>query len=301
MNKSSSFKDSKNKILSSIKLIFVGILFSCIFTACEKQTCDYCLEEKYCDEYKILDTTRYICKDCMKNPSIAVSGNVVNHYKAEPLDPSLFGVGSTQYKQSLENQNNANNSEVAANPENSTPNTTNNNSDISPENNNNSNPDNNSNNNETNSSEDSQNSPDENNTNNNDNNTSNASGMSDITDRANSLLSNSGLRLVKSSDNNFDVQDQNGNNTGISFSFDSDNQGRPKLNVKSNSTSNSFTNTCIASALAFVNSTDIEGKGYEIFNNACQYGNYAKDNCRFYYMDDTDGDSMEVTFDISYQ
>lgn len=266
-------------------LTFVCILFSMLLlTGCEKQVCSYCGETKYCDTYKILDTERYICKECKDNPDVTVSGNVVNEYQAEPLDDSLFGVGSDRHKKSEVSENSVDEqtSDQISQEENNTPNTSVTNTDNSQA----SDTDNN-----TSSSAQSQ--------------SSSYDSREDIISRLAPLLASSALQLAPSPDSKkiYTITKTDGTDAGITLTFDTNSSGKLTLNVaKSTDGDNtSYTNTCISTALAFINMDDYNQTGYEIFNNACQYGNYTKNGCRFYYMDNSDGSNPAAEFDISFQ
>ena len=60
-------------------------------TGCGKVVCSYCGESKFCDEYDINGTTRYICKDCLADPNIGIYGNVVRDYS------ELYENGTLEY------------------------------------------------------------------------------------------------------------------------------------------------------------------------------------------------------------
>lgn len=259
-------------------LILITILSIFILTACEKQVCSYCGEEKYCETYKVLDTERSICKECMNNPEVTASNNVINEYQAAPLDDSLFGVGSDRHNKNNNVSENQNTSNISENT--SAENTDSTNS-VSK-------------------TEDTAN----NQFSNNDtaSQTSSYDSREDVVGRLAPLLSSSGLQLSPSPDNKkiYSIVGSDGNNTGITLTFDNNSNNKLSLNIARNSSADNaaYTNTCISAALAFINSTDYNQIGYDIYNNACQYGNYTKYGCRFYYMDNSDN---SAEFDISYQ
>lgn len=60
-------------------------------TGCGKEVCSYCGESRFCDEYDINGTTRYICKDCLNDPNIGIYGNVVRDYS------ELYENGTLEY------------------------------------------------------------------------------------------------------------------------------------------------------------------------------------------------------------
>ncbi len=60
-------------------------------TGCGRVVCSYCGESRFCDEYDINGTTRYICKDCLNDPNIGIYGNVVRDYS------ELYENGTLEY------------------------------------------------------------------------------------------------------------------------------------------------------------------------------------------------------------
>ncbi|MBR3307565.1 MAG: hypothetical protein IKI75_09995 [Lachnospiraceae bacterium] len=56
------------------------ILFSLLLTACGAVTCDFCGRTRFCKTFDVMGVERNICSDCLDDPRIAVSGNVVRVY-----------------------------------------------------------------------------------------------------------------------------------------------------------------------------------------------------------------------------
>lgn len=56
------------------------LLCAFFLTACGREICDFCGENKFCKEFDILGKTRFICQDCLNDPRIAISGNMVRTY-----------------------------------------------------------------------------------------------------------------------------------------------------------------------------------------------------------------------------
>ena len=71
--------------------LLISVLFLVLTTGCGKVVCSYCGETKFCDEYDINGTTRYICKDCLNDPNIGIYGNVVRDYS------ELYENGTLEY------------------------------------------------------------------------------------------------------------------------------------------------------------------------------------------------------------
>ena len=84
------------KKIKFLPLLLIAIAYCFILTACQEQICSYCGEEKVCQDYDVLGTTRHICEDCIDNPAISTSGNVILDYASEYVDPSLYGVGVSE-------------------------------------------------------------------------------------------------------------------------------------------------------------------------------------------------------------
>lgn len=77
MNKASR-KDHMPLTCTALPLL---LLFCGLFMGgCGREVCDFCGENKFCKEFDILGVTRFICQDCLNNPAIAVSGNMVRTY-----------------------------------------------------------------------------------------------------------------------------------------------------------------------------------------------------------------------------
>ncbi|MBR5420993.1 MAG: hypothetical protein IK115_07605 [Lachnospiraceae bacterium] len=71
------------------KLLLLFILLSLTLCACGMETCDFCGEKKFCKQFDILGVTRFICNDCLNNPLVAVSGNMVRTYSEKYEDGTL--------------------------------------------------------------------------------------------------------------------------------------------------------------------------------------------------------------------
>ena len=67
------------------------ILFCLLLSACGQQECDFCGQKKFCREFDVMGTTRNICRDCLNDPSLAVSGNVARSYA------ELYENGTLEY------------------------------------------------------------------------------------------------------------------------------------------------------------------------------------------------------------
>lgn len=71
--------------------LLISVLFLLLTTGCGKVVCSYCGESRFCEEYDINGTTRYICKDCLMDPNIGIYGNVVRDYS------ELYENGTLEY------------------------------------------------------------------------------------------------------------------------------------------------------------------------------------------------------------
>jgi len=70
-------------------LLLCIFLCGILLTGCGPQECSFCGQKRFCKEFDLLGTTRYICEDCLHDPSIAVSGNVAREYSALYEDGTL--------------------------------------------------------------------------------------------------------------------------------------------------------------------------------------------------------------------
>ena len=71
--------------------LILSALFCLLLTACGQQECDFCGQKKFCQEFDVMGTTRNICRDCLNDPSLAVSGNVARSYA------ELYENGTLEY------------------------------------------------------------------------------------------------------------------------------------------------------------------------------------------------------------
>ena len=92
--------------------------------------------------------------------------------------------------------------------------------------------------------------------------------------------------------------------TGVVFTTASNNGKKDKLTIDTYSADNSqeFVKSVIRSILAYVDSSDYDGLGHDIYNNAVQYGNYSSNGIKFYYSegsaDDIEKGYPRQTFEI---
>lgn len=284
---------NKSRAIFKIAL-FLSII---ILTACEKQVCSYCGEEKYCEEYKIIDTTRYICKECMDDPNITTSGNVVAEYQAPPLEPSDFGVGSDRNKTQNQQTDNTN-----ASTENSNYNynSSENSSDVTFENgeNNDYSSDTNINNDISNASNDQV------------SNNSQKSKDQLLGEIAASLASaNMQLSPDSSAEDAYGINFSTGEYAGVKLQFKQGSNGKPALSIckygsDSDSAEDTFKSVCVYSSLAFINSNDYDGSGSTIYTSTKGNGSFESDACNFTYNSSPSSNESEgaplAEFMISY-
>ena len=83
----------KTVTISKKAYFFALSLFVCtlLLGGCGMQECSFCGQKRFCKEFDLLGTTRYICDDCLHNPALAVSGNVTREYSA------LYENGTLEY------------------------------------------------------------------------------------------------------------------------------------------------------------------------------------------------------------
>ena len=72
-------------------ILIFSALFCLLLSACGQQECDFCGQKKFCKEFDVMGTTRLICRDCLNDPSLAVSGNVARSYA------ELYENGTLEY------------------------------------------------------------------------------------------------------------------------------------------------------------------------------------------------------------
>ena len=88
------------------------------------------------------------------------------------------------------------------------------------------------------------------------------------------------------------------------FTTASNNGKTDKLTIDTYSTENSqeYVKSVIRSILAYIDSSDYDGLGHEIYNNAVQYGNYSSNGIKFYFSegsaDDIEKGYPRQTFEI---
>ena len=254
-------------------VLFTFLISSIILSGCKKQVCDYCGKEKYCTKYDIVGTSRYICDDCINNPNSA-SNNVLSGYMAEPLDPALLG------KQDSASEDSA--SENTDNPEADGSLADSSNQDLTASDNNSEVPQ----------------------------VTSEYETYSknDIVNSFSALLSEYNIEPEASEDdkNIYEVKDNNGS-TIIKFTFSKSDSGLLTLTVDRYTADcgSDYVSSCICASLAFLGTADYDGTGYTIYNSAVAHGNYTYDNCRFYYLENSDSgnssDTPYASYEISYK
>lgn len=83
-------KDFKN---TNIALRLIPLFFLCALTlsACGPTPCDFCGKTRFCKEFDIVGVTRHICNNCLNDPRVAVSGNMVRFYS------EMYENGSLEY------------------------------------------------------------------------------------------------------------------------------------------------------------------------------------------------------------
>ena len=72
----------------------------------------------------------------------------------------------------------------------------------------------------------------------------------------------------------------------VIFNFTKDTNDKDKLVIYMEQDGDTAVHTkaCIHAILSFIDSNDYSGLGYDIYNNAYQYGNYNYGNNNFYYI-----------------
>ncbi|MCR5249512.1 MAG: hypothetical protein K6E50_02765 [Lachnospiraceae bacterium] len=74
-------RTGKHKRILGNTVSLLAMLFLVLpLCGCSFKVCDFCGRKRVCGEYDVLGVTRYICDDCLNDPRIAVSGNMVRTY-----------------------------------------------------------------------------------------------------------------------------------------------------------------------------------------------------------------------------
>lgn len=82
------------KILSRSKNLIVRwgtafLLCALLLCGCGPVACDFCGKTRFCKKFDIVGIERHICNDCLNDPRIAISGNMVRTYSEKYEDGSL--------------------------------------------------------------------------------------------------------------------------------------------------------------------------------------------------------------------
>lgn len=259
----------KNRILT----ILMAVLCMAFLYGCDEQICSYCGEEKECDTFDILGTPRYICKDCLGNPAMSLSGNVIIEYESELVDPELYHMsGSVSSDDAYiagdyRDEESVSASEILATPE------------LPPQ---------------TSEPVSSSALP--------------ASGADkdEIVGLMAAALSSYNYYIQPDNDSNNQYHVFFGSdNANIDIEFSGNgNSTKAKVSMMEGAREDDFSNVCININLAFLKSEDYENLGFAVFNNAKDYGNYNKNGCKFYYLDGLDpasNDGAVATYEVQYE
>ena len=260
------------------KTVIPSIIILLFLTGCGEQLCSYCGQEKNGKEYDVLGTARFICYDCMNNPEAYISGNVIWDYASSLIDPEVYVPSANLIPETEDTAEQPDSLPDISDIMNDTADSAVNNisdivTDVS---------------NTVANITDNEDNPDETPSVSTENSTFEPSGAGQaapIISRLNDLLSKNGYSLVN--DNTLtDVYsiEKNNTNQNIKIEFLKDDTNRMVISMAADSDQDLFKEICINSALAYINDTDYETMGNEIYNNAYQYGNYNFDKYSFYYI-----------------
>jgi len=270
---------TENMRKNSFKIILISmvLLYCMILTGCEKQICSYCGQEKECDEYDILGTKRYICRDCLGDTAMSLSGNVIVDYESDLIDPALYLPASSVSDDtafvagdlgSVSDNNEAVSAEdVLA-------------MDIPPAKE---------------EKEDTSGAGD-----------NNHLSKDELVSAVAASLSSYNYFIQPDGDNNDKYSIYLGGDDAKIVVVFSSNQGAGSVIVSmlEGASLDDFTNVCISMNLAVLEGDNRDQDSNNIFNNAKSYGNYSSDGCKFYYMDglnSADNDGVVATYEIKYE
>ncbi len=255
-------------------IFLLSLIYMMLLSGCGEQICSYCGESKQCGEYDILGTTRYICEDCLGDRGMSLSGNVIGEYESPLVDPSLYLPYNVIVEDGPAVETVSDNNVSVVIPDSESMNGVSDNQ-----------------------SQDTSGNVES-------NSSSNTSyGKENLVSTVASNLSAVNFLLQPDDD----VKDKyhiykDGNVTGISISFSGESNGtKVGIAMKNGASDQNFADICIYTGLACLGSADYDNYGVAVFNSARDHGNYTKDNCRFYYMDELDAstnDGAIATYEI---
>ena len=243
------------------------ILLLTTLTACAKQTCSYCGQSTYCTEYDILGTTRYICDSCLGNVNAGISGNVIDDYASELVDPALYHPSlSDNVPEELPDM--VINASDVLEPSSVS-------QDLLPSS-----------------------IPEESNVTENEPAVSetpvSTRSIDDIVSAVSASLSASDYYIQPFDDNPDSYSIYHGNDdTHISFTFSNDGHLKLSVNKEEGGEDDDFSVICIHASLAFLGSTDYDNLGYDIYNQTLQYSNYTQDDCHFLFYNSSENELNE--------
>ena len=275
-----------NNRLQHIVLI-LGIALT--FTACGKDICSYCGEEKFCEEYDVLGTKRNICDDCFGNVESSLSGNVIMSYASDLVDRELYyggtpsesfnGIAGTESALLDTASNNGiynagTYDGFASDISDVLPIDTTGSGTLT--------------------------------------NTTTPVTEGPATDK-DSIVSAAAASLAAydyyiqptEEDNQYTIF-RGSNDANITLDFSTNGNGTVLVISKlEGSSDDDFANVCINCSMAFLGSDDYENKGYNVYESAKSGGNYFLDNCRFLYIEHSDIEINDgiapITYEISIQ
>lgn len=246
----------------NILYLLTSLLLCLLLTACNETTCAYCGKSKQCKEYNILGTKRNICKDCINNPAAMSSNSVINEYQAEPIEPGLISTPSDNETKPTDDQSILinNNTPPAANSNSASNNSSSSNNNLA----NNSNP------------------------------TNSSISKDAVINSLAAKLANYSLQISPDASDKtlYNLYNINGNDIAIDLIVTTDSDKiKLTLNKYPPASDSDMVVVCINSILASINSSDYDGLGRSIYDNAVSYGNYSANGCSFYYSNNNSSNS----------
>ena len=73
----------------NIRPVIAFLWCALLLCGCGPVACDFCGKTRFCKKFDIVGIERHICNDCLNDPRIAISGNMVRTYSEKYEDGSL--------------------------------------------------------------------------------------------------------------------------------------------------------------------------------------------------------------------
>ncbi len=250
--------------LTKVRLIAAFLSCALLLAACGPVPCDFCGKNRFCKTFDIVGVERHICNDCLNDPRVAISGNLVREYSEmyengaleypedSPLNPnygkptvtpsvsptvlpSYSDISVILPEGSGSNLTPVSSADPTPAPAASVP------------------------------------------------SSGNLSGEALVSALNQSLAADSmSLTPISGKSGEYTLM-CGGSDTGIRFKTSAGNSGKDKLVIEQgeNASSSDYVKSAIRSILTYMNSTDYDGLGHDIYNGAIQSGSFIYNGTTF--------------------